>query len=70
MLQKHIDPNCNKIILSFHNFINGFCQNKSDLNLKSSFLTLDFGHKGQSGFLAQTFSFERLFQSKLLKNMF
>ena len=56
MLQKHKDPTCIKIKLSFHNFINRFYHIKSDLNLKSSFLTLDFGHKGQSGDIAQTCS--------------
>ena len=44
MLQKRIDPNCIIINLSFQNFKNGFCQIKSDINLKSSFLMLDFGH--------------------------
>ena len=56
MLQKRIDPNCIKINLSFHNFKNKFRQIKSDLNLKSFFLTLDLGNKGQSGVLAQTCS--------------
>ena len=42
MLQKHIDPNCILINLSFHNFKNVFCQIKSNLNLKSSFLTQKF----------------------------
>ena len=49
LLQKHTDPNCIEINWSFQNFKNGFCQNKSDLSLKPSFLMLDFGHKGQSG---------------------
>ena len=61
MLQKHIEPNCIIINLSFHNFKNGFCQNKSDLISKSSFFSLDFGHKGQSGVLTQTCSIWRLF---------
>ena len=54
------------INLSFHNFTNGFCQIKLDLNLKSSFLPIDFGHKGQYRVLAQTYSFKWLYQSKLL----
>ena len=54
MLQKHIDPNCIIIDFSFHNFKNGFCQMKLDFNLNSSFLALYFGHKVQSGVLAQT----------------
>ena len=54
MLQKRIDPNCITTNFSFHNFKNGFYQIKSDFNLKSSFLVLDFGHKGQSGPLFQT----------------
>ena len=54
MLQKHIDPNCFIINFSFPNFKNEFCQIKSDFNLKSSFLAVDFGHKGHSGVLAQT----------------
>ena len=70
MLQKRTNPNCIIINASFHNFKIGGCQNKSDLNLKSSFLTLDFGHKGQSGVLAQTCSVWTLYQLKLLKNMF
>ena len=49
-----MDPNCILINFSFHIFKNGFIQIKSDFNLKSSFLALDFGHKGQSGVLAQT----------------
>ena len=57
MLQKRIDPNCIIINFSFHNFENGFGQIKSDFNFKSSFLALDFGHKGQCGVLAQTCSF-------------
>ena len=36
------------IKFSFHNFKNGFCQIKSDYNIKSFFLALDFGHKGHS----------------------
>ena len=51
-----IDPNLIIINFSFHNLKNGFFQIKSDFNLKSSFLALDFGHKGQSGDLAQTCS--------------
>ena len=35
MLQKLIEQNCIKTNLSFNNFKNGFCQNKSDLKLKS-----------------------------------
>ena len=56
MLQKSIDPNYIIRNRSFNKLKNGFCQIKSDLNLKSSFLSLDFGHKGQSGALAQTCS--------------
>ena len=70
MLQKRMNPNCIIINLSFHNFKNWFWQNKTDWNLKSSFLTLDFGHTGQSGVLAQTCSVWTLYNSKLLKNMF
>ena len=36
---------------------------------KSSFFSLDFGHKGQSGVLAQTCSILRLNHSKLLKSI-
>ena len=70
MLQKRIEPNCIIINLSFHNFKNVFCQNKSDLISKSSFFSLDFGHKSQSGVLAQTCSVWTLYQSKLVKNRF
>ena len=56
MLQKCIDPNSIIMNFSFHDFENGFFQIKSDFNLKSSFLALDFGHKYQSGVLAQTCS--------------
>ena len=42
LLQKRINPNCIIINVSFNNFKNGFCHIKSDLNLKSSFLTLHF----------------------------
>ena len=56
MLQKRIDPNCIIINFTFHNFNSGFFQIKSDFNLKSFFLAPAFGHKGQSGVLAQTCS--------------
>ena len=48
MLQKRIDPNCTMINFRFHYFKNGFSQIKSDFNLKSPFLALYVGHKGQS----------------------
>ena len=54
MLQKRIDPNCSIITFCLPNFKNRFCQIKSDFNLKSSLLALEFGYKGQSGVLAQT----------------
>ena len=56
MLQKRIEPNCIIINLSFHNLKKVFCQTKSDLISKSSFFSLDFGHKSQPGVLAQTCS--------------
>ena len=56
MLQKHIETNSIIINFSFQNFKNVFCQNKSDLISKSSFFSLGFGHKSQSGVLAQTCS--------------
>ena len=70
MLQKLIDPNCIITNFCYHHFKNWFCQNKSDFNLKSSFLGLDFGHKGQSWVLARKCSVWTLYQSKLLKNVF
>ena len=62
MLQKPIDPNCTKKKLSFHYFNNRFFHIKLDFNLKSSFLTLDFSHKGQSRDLAQTCKILQLYQ--------
>ena len=40
------------------------------MNLKSSLLTLNFGHKGQSGVWAQTCRVWMLYQSKLIKKKF
>ena len=45
MFQKRIDPLYIGLVKGFYNFFNGFDQNKSDLNLKSSLLTLDFDVK-------------------------
>ena len=42
MLQKGIDQNCIIINFSFHDFKNGFCQIKSDFNLKSFFFWARF----------------------------
>ena len=56
MLQKRTDPNCIIINFSVYDFQNGFCLNKFDFNLNSCYLTLDFGHKGQYGVLAETCS--------------
>ena len=70
ILQKRIEQNCIIINLNFHNFKNVFCPNKSDLISNSSFFSLDFGHKSQSGVLAQTCSVWTLNQSKLVKNRF
>ena len=70
MLQKHIDLNSIIINFSFHNFKIGFCPIKSDFNLRSSFLAVDFGHEGQSGALALTCNVSTLYQSKLPKKYF
>ena len=70
LLPKRIDPNFIIINLTFHNFKNRFFQIKSDLNLKTYFLTIDFGHKGQSGVLAQTCSVWRFTSKNCLKICF
>ena len=66
MLQKRIEPNFIIINLSFHNFKNVFCQNKSDLISKSSFFSLDFGHKSQSGVLGGAYYNGPKFKYQLL----
>ena len=69
MLQTRIEPNCIIVNLSFHNFKNVFCQNKSDLISKSSVFPLDFSHKIQSGVLALTCSVWTFYQSNWLKTV-
>ena len=43
---------------------------KKDLKSKSSFLSLDFGHKGQSGVLAKHAVFESFTSKNLLQIFF